>query len=285
MQIRKAVITAAGEQQRRIPLQTLVDRDGTERTVLAILLREILTAAIEEVCIVVWPGDEQRFGEAAGEHRDTLRFVHQSEPLGYADALWRAFGFTAGESFLHLVSDHLYVGNHGHGCAAHLVETARREACSISAVRATHERLLTSFGAVGGQPVTGQPGLYHIDTVLEKPTPTTAEQKIIVPGMRAGHYLCFFGMHVLTPRIFDALNDVLRNPPAGKKPTLSDALSLLTRQERYLALQVEAERYDLGSRYGLLISQLALALRGRERDEVLTMLTSFLAADQGREKT
>jgi UTP--glucose-1-phosphate uridylyltransferase len=32
--------------------------------------------------------------------------------------------------------------------------------------------------------------------------PTRAEQERIVPGLRAGHYLCFFGMHAFTPAVF-----------------------------------------------------------------------------------
>jgi len=37
MKINKAVITAAGRQQRTLPLQTLIDRDGAEKSVLSIL--------------------------------------------------------------------------------------------------------------------------------------------------------------------------------------------------------------------------------------------------------
>ena len=52
---------------------------------------------------------------------------------------------------------------------------------------------------VGGRRVPRQADLYEIDNVLEKPTPSEAEQRLLVPGLRAGYYLCFFGMHVLTP--------------------------------------------------------------------------------------
>ena len=73
------------------------------------------------------------------------------------------------------------------------------KAAPISAVQVTRENLLPLYGTVGGQPVSGKPGLYRIDTVVEKPTPTEAEQRLVVPGLRSGQYLCFFGMHVLTP--------------------------------------------------------------------------------------
>ena len=45
-----------------------------------------------------------------------------------------------------------------------------------------------------------------IDEIIEKPNPTLAELRLQVPGLRAGHYLCFFGMHVLTPTVFDLLD-------------------------------------------------------------------------------
>ena len=40
MKITKAVITAAGRNQRTLPLQTLVDRDGTAKSVLRIIVEE-----------------------------------------------------------------------------------------------------------------------------------------------------------------------------------------------------------------------------------------------------
>ena len=62
MEIKKAIITAAGQAQRNLPLQTLVDRDGKTKTALTILIEEILSAGIEEICVVVCPGDQQALG-------------------------------------------------------------------------------------------------------------------------------------------------------------------------------------------------------------------------------
>jgi UTP--glucose-1-phosphate uridylyltransferase len=269
MRIRKAVITAAGRQQRNLPLQTLVDRDGAEKSVLRILVEEVLKARIEDIAVVVQPGDETAFSRVVGEHAGRLRFVPQPEPRGYGHAVHCARGFVGDEPFLHLVGDHLYVTRGEQGCARRLVDLAESEACSVSAVQATRETLLAHFGAVGGQPVAGREDLYRIDTVLEKPTPTEAEQRLVVPGLRAGHYLCFFGMHVLTPLVME----ILGSSPAS----LSAALAELARREKYLALRETDRRYDLGARYGLLMAQLALALAGRDRAEVLSRLVELLA--------
>jgi UTP--glucose-1-phosphate uridylyltransferase len=56
-----------------------------------------------------------------------------------------------------------------------------------------------------------------------------------------------------------------------------DALAELARQEQYLALEADGRRYDLGTAYGLLIAQFALALNGRDRSEVLSQILELLA--------
>jgi UTP--glucose-1-phosphate uridylyltransferase len=281
VKISKAVITAAGPKQRTLPLQTLIDRDGVEKSVLRILLEEVLRAGIDEICLVVRPGDEGAYAQVAGDHAGRLHFVHQARPQGHGHAVYCARDFVGGAAFLHLVGDHLYVSRGGPGCAQHLVEVATVAACTVSTVQATRESLLPYYGAVGGRRVTGQSGLYQVETVIEKPTPTEAEQTLIIPGLRAGNYLCFFGMHVLTPSIMEILAQQIsaggQTVTGSAGFTLSAALAELARREQYLALELEASRYDVGVKYGLLIAQLALALSGQERETVLAKLVELLA--------
>lgn len=274
MEIKKAIITAAGKNQRTLPLQTLVDRDGATKTALRIIIEEILSAGIEEICVIISPGDQAAFSAAAGDHRNRIQFVEQTEPLGYGHAVFCGLGFTGGQPFLLLVGDHLYVSGGQKRSAQQLVEIARAENCVVSAVQATHESKLPYYGTVGGRLVAGRKGLYEVAEVLEKPTPTEAEQRLIVPGLRTGHYLCFFGMHVLTPTVME----LLAGDVAGKQRVqLSAALARLAERERYLACELEGRRYDIGVKYGLLTAQLALALAGQDRDEVLSGLVELLA--------
>ena len=124
MKITKAVITAAGRKQRSLPLQTLVDRDGAQKSVLRIIVEEALRAGVDEICVVAVPGDEATYAEAAGDVNARLVFVPQAEPLGYGHAIYCARDFVAGQPFLHLVGDHLWVSQGGQGCAEQLVEVA-----------------------------------------------------------------------------------------------------------------------------------------------------------------
>jgi UTP--glucose-1-phosphate uridylyltransferase len=284
MRITKAVITAAARKQRTLPLQTLIDRDGAEKSVLSIMVEEALRAGMEEICVVVCPGDEVSYAQAAGEHAGRLRFVLQEEPLGYGHAIYCARDFVSSQSFLHLVGDHLWISRGPDSCAEQLVEVAQAQSCSVSAVQASRESLLPYYGTVGGRREPGRQDLYIIEDVIEKPTATEAEQRLLVPGLRAGHYLCFFGMHVLTPVVMDILARQLAENAtqasrsgAGSKVALSPALAELARRERYLALERAWWRYDVGVKYGLLLAQLALALNGRDRSEVLVQLLELLA--------
>ena len=143
----------------------------------------------------------------------------------------------------------------------------------------TRESLLPHFGAVGGQATAGKLDFYRVDTVMEKATPTEAEQRLIVPGLRNGQYLCFYGMHVLTPAIFEILSILLAQAQTGRV-SLSSALNVLAQREKYLAMIQRGQRFDVGVKYGLFTAQLALALSGKDRDEVLTEIVNVLAARQ-----
>ena len=276
MQVSKAVITAAAPNQNTLPLQRLVDREGRDKTALQFIVEETLSAGIEEICVVIQPGDSRAYQRAAGEHLGSLRFVEQPEPLGYADAIFRAKDFVNDQPFLHLVGDHLYLSTCELPCAKQLVQVASEFECSVSAVQSTRENKLPYFGIVAGTHVPRYERLYEVSRVIEKPTPTLAEQELVTPGLRSGHYLGFFGMHVLMPEVMVAIEQLLMLPGA-KKPTLSDAAALMPSRQRYLAYQLRGNRYNIGIKYGILIAQLAIGLSGRDRDQILTELLDLVA--------
>jgi UTP--glucose-1-phosphate uridylyltransferase len=276
MPIQKAVITAAAPNQNRLPLQQLVDRDGQEKTALQLIIEETVAAGIDEVCVIIQPGDMEAYQAAAGTQIGSLHFVEQPEPLGYADAVYRARSFVDGQPFLHLVGDHLYLSNTDVPCAKQLVQMANEHECSVSAVQSTRENNLPYFGIVSGSPAPRIDGLYQIDRVVEKPTPTYAEQELVTPGLRAGHYLGFFGMHVFTGDIMDLIGQLLDSKTVAK-PTLSDAVAMLLTRGKYLAYRLDGTRHNLGVRYGLLKAQLAIGLSGQDRDDILVELIDLLA--------
>ncbi len=315
MQVKKAVITAAGRGGRMYPAASpvqramlpIADRDGITKPAIQIIAEEALESGIEEVCVVCAPGDEDQYRSRFVSLRENLleahrgvawamdqakriehlsrrlKFAVQREPRGYGHAVSMAREFVGGDSFLLLLSDHLYLSHRsGHRCAAQLIEAAGREACSVAAVKPTREHLIGRYGTVSGRRVPDTPNLYQIERIIEKPSLSRAELELPTPGLRAGYYLCFFGMHVLAPAIFDILDEQLAAASASVDVQLTPALDQLARQERYLALEVQGSRYDIGAQFGLLQAEIALALAGPKHDEVLTAIVELLAETRDR---
>lgn len=279
MKVRKAIITAAAPSQNTLPLQKIVDRDGNEKTALQLIVEEVASAGVEEICVVVQPGDQAEFQRAAGENAGILTFAEQAKPAGYADAIYQGKDFVDDEPFLHLVGDHLCISKTDIRCAKQLINISSKYECSVSAVQPTRENKLKYFGAIGGNLIDQRTDLYEITKVIEKPTPTQAEQSLIIAGQRAGFYQCFFGMHVFSAGVMKILDSLLNSAPA-EKVSLSDALTILPGREKYLAFEVAGSRYNIGEKYGVFIAQAALALSGSDRDQILTSLVDLLATKQ-----
>lgn len=276
MKIKKAIITAAAPDQRKLPLQTLVDRDRTKKTVLEILINEIRSAGIDEIGIVIQPEDEKSFEQALGAvSGQGIRFIPQSKDKpGYGNAILCGNTFLNNEPFLHLVGDHLYVNRHGENVAGQLIKLAEQSNCPVSAVQPTRENLIGNYGTIKAIRMQGETDLFQIKRVTEKPTPAFAELHLMVPGLRAGYYLCFFGMHIFTPQLMEILE---RNAAAtpGARLGLSESLNELAGSSKYLAVIRNESRYDIGLDYGLLKAQLALTLSGKDRETLLAELLQF----------
>ena len=305
MQITKAVITAAARGARQYPafdtvqkaMLPIVDRDGLTKPVLQIIVEEALASGIEEICVVTAPGDEDVYrrhfksyadnlqaafkgvpwaeeqGKRIADIQRRLTFAEQVTPEGYGHAVWCAREFVAGQPFLLLLSDHLYVSSDSSRCARQLLDLAESEGCAVSAVQATREHLIHQYGTVYGKRLATRTDVYVIEEIIEKPDPTLAELRLQVPGLRAGHYLCFFGMHVLTPMGFDLLDELVKNNVREQGMIqLTSALNQLAAQERYLALETRGARHNLGVKFGVIDAQIALSLAGVDRDRMLAGL-------------
>lgn len=315
MQITKAVITAAGRGARQYPsadtvqkaMLPIVDRDGLTKPVLQVIAEEAIESGIEEVAVVCAPGDEatyrQHFRSYVGGLRSAFRgvawadeqarrlaelegrlqFVVQPEPHGYGHAVWCAREFVGESPFLLLLGDHFYISHEARRCARQLMDLAAAEGCSVSAVQATREHLIGQYGTLTGKRLPQRPDVYAIEEIIEKPTPTLAELRLQVPGLRAGYYLCFFGMHVLAPAVFEHLDELVREDVReGGQIQLTTALNQLAGRARFLALETRGERHNLGIKYGVVGAQIALALAGVDRETMLTQLLEWVVRPERR---
>ena len=313
--VRKAVITAAGRGTRQYPASSavqkemfpLVDRDGLTKTVIQIIGEEAIRAGVEEICLVTQPGDEATYCDyfrgmteetfaafkgkdwaiEAAEHLADfgrrLHFVSQDSPEGYGHAVYQAKDFVGDEPFLHMLGDHVYVAAAQRCCAQQLIDTFETGTSqAMSAVQSTPLRLLHLFCTIRGDPIEKADGVWSVAAIDEKPTPERARSMLRTPGLPAGQYLCHFGMHVFPPAIFEALEHHIKNDiRVGGEIQLTNAQEFLRSEilapGQYAACRIEGRRFDTGIPYGLMETQLALALAGKHRVEIVESIALLLA--------
>lgn len=290
----------------------LVDADGLAKPVIQIIGEEALAAGVEEICIVTQPGDEEVYRNyfrrmtgdtlrafqgkewalAASENLqrfgERLRFVAQDSPEGYGHAVYQARSFVGDEPFLLMLGDHIYItaAADGKNCATQLIERHREMAgggaAATSAVQATPGRLLHLFGTLRGEPLPGHEGGYRVEAIVEKPKEADAARDLRTPGLPPGLYLCHFGMHVFPAALFDALERHIRDDVREKGEIQLTAAQEYMRTQllppgAYTACTVEGQRFDTGIPYGLMESQLALALAGKHRGEIVEAIARLLS--------
>lgn len=272
MLFNKALIPMAGAAHRDLGLQHLTTGAGQTKHAVVIQVEELLAAGVRQVALVVHPEAAHLFQDLAARFGSAIEFIEQPEPRGFGHAVLCAEEWVNGEPFVVQVCDHVFISYASESCVRQLLDMAVRESCSVSAVQAHGEALLPYFGIVGGQRVRGEERLYQVETVIEKPSPTVAEERCMIPGLRQGTYLGFFGMHALTPAVFERLRRCQRELSPAEPLGLTEALATFGLGEKYLAFEVRGQRIDLESPFGMLRAQIALALHGPRREEVLALM-------------
>lgn len=310
--VRKAVITAAGRGTRQYPASSgvqkemfpIVDRDGLPKPVIQIIGEEAIDSGIEQICIVTTPGAEKNYrdyfrrmtdaeaknfrgkdwaylaSEKLGSFGERLHFVEQHNPEGFGHAVYQARDFVGDEPFLLLLGDHVYVSHVKDRCAQQLIKIYEQYLLdAVSGVEPTLERLLHLFGVIQGMPIEPAKGIFKAGLIFEKPTIEQARERLVTPGLPAGNYLAHFGMHVFSPRIFESLEYLIKNNLRDRGEIQLTAAQEHLRQntDKYWAVIAHGQRLDTGIPYGLMETQLALALNGIHRTEMCEAIARILA--------
>ncbi len=102
--------------------------------------------------------------------------------------------------------------------------------------------------------------LYKVSRVVEKPLPEEAPSDLAI-----------IGRYILTPKIFDKLEQTPRG--AGGEIQLTDAIEALMEEQDVYGYAFEGVRYDAGTSMGLLKASVELALQRPDMgDEFRTYL-------------
>jgi len=179
-----------------------------------------------------------------------------------------------------MLGDHVYISDVKDRCARQLIKVYEQYMLdAATSVQPTVERLLHLFGTIKGAPIDANKGIFKAELIIEKPSIEMAREQLASPGLPAGNYLAHFGQHVFSPRIFDSLEYLIKNNIREKNEIQLTAAQDHLRQhtDKYWAVHVQGQRYDTGIPYGLMETQLALALNGIHRTEICEAIARILA--------
>src|ERR1017187_4899735 len=237
MKVRKAVIPIAGLGTRHFPashavkkeLFPVVGPDGIARALFHYHLLELEAAGIEEICIIVQPGEDELvknylrgpdenylkrlekypalLHEAAQMKKfsERVTFAVQREQEGYGHAVFQTKYFAAGEMVLLGLGDHLFRGQpvSPYRELADLAKVSGGK--SVSAVNRISANELKGYGTIAGTRRAENPRLIDVSLIIEKPAVTVAREKLHVDGLPETTWLGWVGMHLVPPRIFGSL--------------------------------------------------------------------------------
>ena len=278
--VRKAVVPVAGLGTRHFPASHAVKKemfpvvgpDGIGRALVHYHLIELLAAGIEEICLIVQPGEDravraylegpddnylrrlEKYPALLAEaHRmrefaARLSFAVQHEQEGYGHAVYQTREFAGAEMVLLCLGDHLFRGKPVSPYRELADCAAVSGGLSVSAVNRIGPADLKGYGTIAGHRRAENPVLIDVSLIIEKPDPETARERLRVDGLPDDVFLGWFGMHLLAPSIYDILGEMIRDDIRdGGEFQLTRAQEIQRQREGCLALEMSgAERFDFG---------------------------------------
>ena len=184
-------------------------------------------------------------------------FIRQSEALGLGHAVLCARPVVNDEPFAVILADDLINFNEK-PCLSQMVDVFNFQHCSVLGTQKVPMEDVSSYGIVDGVEV--KPDLMEVSGIVEKPPQDNAPSNVAVVGR-----------YILTPRIFDLLENTERG--AGNEIQLTDAIADLLKEQRVLSYNFKGRRFDCGSKIGYLQAQVEFAL---EHEEVGEEFRDFL---------
>jgi UTP--glucose-1-phosphate uridylyltransferase len=282
MRIRKAVLPAAGLGTRFLPATKAQPKEMlpiVDKPTIQYVVEEAAASGIEHIIIVTGRGKnaiEDHFDRSLelqialerkgndGQLKEIQRiselasfcYVRQKEPLGLGHAILVTRALVGNEPFAVLLGDDIIDAEVP--CLRQMISAFDKYRSSIIAVQQVPREETSSYGIIDHKPVGDS--VYRIEDLVEKPTPDTAPSDLAI-----------IGRYILTPEIFDALEQTL--PDEGGEIQLTNGLRILLRTQAIYGLAFRGRRYDAGSKLGFLKATVQFALK---RPELAPGFRSYL---------
>ncbi|MCX7120286.1 MAG: UTP--glucose-1-phosphate uridylyltransferase GalU [Gammaproteobacteria bacterium] len=180
-------------------------------------------------------------------------YVRQPRPKGLGDAVLCAKPVVGNEPFAVLLADDIMENSH-RTCLSDMMDRFHETQSSVLAVEKINREDTDKYGIVSM--LDNPQFLSQIASIVEKPAPEKAPSTLAVTGR-----------YILTPRIFDMLEQI--DIGVGGELQLTDGLAKLLNYEAITVCTLKGRRYDCGSRLGFLQATIDFALKRAEFKEPL----------------
>jgi UTP--glucose-1-phosphate uridylyltransferase len=291
LRVRKAVFPAAGWGTRFLPATKAQPKEMlplVDKPIIQYAVEEAVAAGIEQVIIVT--SSQKR---AIEDHFDLsyelehlleekgdiemlrqvrhisdlaqVAYVRQKEQLGLGHAVLMAKDLIGHEPFAVLLPDDVVVGDRP--CIGQLIHAYQQTHSSVVAVMEIPPEDTSRYGVIAAErsdDPLDHGRLHRVTRLVEKPKPSEAPSNLAI-----------IGRYVLTPKIFDKLEQTQRG--AGGEIQLTDAIQAMMEEQGVYAYEFEGTRYDAGTTMGWLKASVELAL---QRPDLAREFRSYLAGLQ-----
>ena len=279
----KAVIPAAGFGTRFLPATKAQPKEMLpvfDKPTIQYVFEEAVASGIDDILIVTGKNKrsiEDHFDksfelehtlEVAGKDkylkqiRDItdladICYIRQKEQKGLGDAIYCARKHVGDEPFAVMLGDTITKGNTP--CTKQLIDIYNKYDASAISLEEVPMEKVERYGIIKGEEI--EKDVYKINQLVEKP-----------PMSEAPSNLAIMGRYVLTPDIFDKINET--EPGVGGEIQLTDALSKL---DAIYGNTFEGKTYDIGNRLEWLKTSIEFAMDDEEsREDLLEYLRTIV---------
>jgi UTP--glucose-1-phosphate uridylyltransferase len=273
--VRKAVFPAGGLGTRFLPATKVVPKEMlalVDKPIIQYGVEEALAAGCDQIIIITGRGKsaiEDHFDvsyeleKMLEERKKTelltivrqisdmihVAYVRQKEAMGLGHAVLMARELVGNEPFAVLLADDVIDANPP--CLKQMIDQFNETQSSIIATQQVDGPSISSYGVIDAKAVPGNDRLYKIRNMVEKPKREEAPSNLAIVGR-----------YVLTPKIFDVLDQTPLG--AGGELQLTDGLRLLLKEEKIYGYRYEGKRHDAGDKLGFLKATVEFALKRPE---------------------
>jgi len=266
--VRKAVIPAAGLGTRFLPATKAVPKELLpifDTPTIQYIVEEVHAAGMDTLVLITSRGKHtivdhfdfnfeleeklkkdgkhdlaQKLHEASGLL--SVVSIRQEHPRGLGHAVLCSRVAIGKEPFAVLLGDDLVDAKVP--CIKQMVDVYEEYGKSVVALMEVPEKDVSKFGIAGGKQIGDR--IMELTQMIEKPKLCDAPS-----------HLAIVGRYILSPRIFEILEET--KPGKAGEIQLTDAMAQLMKEEGFIGLRFDGQRFDAGDKCGFVKANIAYA--------------------------